>query len=180
MKYPRIVDRVPVPIRPSYESWRTWCMKVSDELVDLFPEYQKASLESEALYSAAATAIYKIPSGCFGPVEDLTFFSLLLASMELLGVETYLALAKRTGGHFRYLPAVVPKFCAGLESAKISASEWAECVGVDPRETRLWVACGTHLLPGTRAVVDAWVQVMCPWPIPAELREYFSGLNQEN
>lgn len=179
VKYPRIVDRVPLPIRPGYETWRTWCMKVSDELVDMFPEYQKASLESEALFSAAATAIYKIPSGCFGDIDDITFFDLLLHSLDLLGPETYLTLAKRSGAMFRYSPALVPKWRAGLESARISVEEWASVVGVEARELRYWAECGLHLRPGTRSVVDSWVQVQCPWPIPSELLVYFENLKKE-
>ncbi|MDO8941680.1 MAG: hypothetical protein Q7U75_00775, partial [Desulfobacterales bacterium] len=145
MKYPRIVDRVPLPIRPGYETWRAWCLKVSDELVDMFPEYQKAALESEALFSAAATAIYKIPSGCFGDIGEITFFDVLLHSLDILGPVTYLTLAKRSGAVFRYLPALVPKWNAGLVSARITGIEWARAVGIEGREVKYWAECGLHL-----------------------------------
>jgi len=180
VKYPRLIDRVPIPIRPGYESWRTWCMKISDELVDLFPEFQKAALESEALYSAASTVIYQVPSGRVGAIEDLTFFDVLMLSVDLLTPEVYLALSKRGGGPCRYLSGISQKVEAAKSAAKIDFETLGSGLGIDPRELRHWVVCGTHLRPGSRAVVDAWVQVQCPWPIPSELFEYFIGLNREN
>lgn len=179
MKNPRVIDRVPLPKSQTYESWRYWCLRVSDELVDIFQEFQKESLASEALFCAATAVVYKLPSGCLGNIESVTFFDLLLHSMDLLGSETYQILSKKTSSPFCYLPELMLKWKTGLMCARIHLEDWAEATAVDARELRYWVDCGIHIRPCIRAIVEAWVNVKCPWPIPLEFMEYLKSLKKE-
>lgn len=172
MKLCRVCDKVPLPICPSFDAWMKWALRVSDMMVETFPELSRASLESEALFCAVSTVVYKIPTGGLGDIVILTLHDVIYAAMEMLGVRVYLALSEQSSGLYRAYPTLYARWKAAMEQARITSDEFSAALDLDRRELAYWEQCGIHISSGTKAVVEGWLQVRGPWPIPLELREF--------
>ena len=179
MRVSRVCDRVPLPIRSTVDTWRKWSLSVADIMVETFPELSRPTLESEALFCAVSTVVYKIPTGCVGDIDTLTLHDVLYAGMEMLDPEVYLRLSERCDGLHRAFPSLFSKWSAALRSARVSCTDFSSVLLMNPRELLYWEKCGLHISSGTKSIVEAWLQVRGPWPVPKELQEFFITLRKE-
>jgi hypothetical protein len=161
------------------EAWRKWCLHVADIMVETFPELSRSTLESEALFCAVSTVIYRVPTGLMGDIDTLTLHDVLYAAMVMLGADVYLKLSDRCEGLYRAFPTLYSKWSAGLVGVHIKPLDFAKALGLDENEIVYWDRCGLHISAGTKAIVEAWLQVKGPWPISVELKQFFCAIRKD-
>jgi hypothetical protein len=177
VKTPRIIDRIPVPIVASDEALRLWCCKVSDVLVECFPELQRATVYADALYASVVLTCYAIPAKVFNKsLDEITIYDILYQSIDVLGIPGLVNLQRKSRQNYRFKIQLCSAFQVALESRGVLYTEWCYSLGIDSRPLRYWMALGTHVPIEYERVIKEWIVLCSPWPISEDTLAYFKQI----
>jgi hypothetical protein len=164
------LDHYPFPAEGNNQDIIEWTIIISDKILDEYKELQRATLFSDALYSAVNTVLFlHCDKKKKNKLLQLTSYDILISALKLFSLEDLKRLCEYSNFPI-YKSSLKNQFILNLQKKGISLKQWIDYFNNFIPEIRYsymkyWFICGFRPSYITEKIIDLWLISGAEFPV---------------